>query len=59
MKKVKKIIKYIKYKYTIYILAIIAAVYGTYGFLQNFITDFNISRIILAPIILPLYNVPA
>ena len=50
----KKIISY-----TFYILGVIAAIYGTYGFLRNFITDFGIDRVLLAPIILPLYNIPA
>jgi len=52
--KIKKIISVILIS-----LGIISGLYGTYGFLYNFITDFGIERVIMAPIILPLYNLPA
>ena len=52
--KIRKAIVYI-----LYALGAIAGVYGTYGFFYHFITDFGIDRLILAPIVLPLYNLPA
>ncbi len=45
--------------YTFYILGGLAGLYGSYGFIYHLVTDFGLDRLILAPIILPLYNLPA
>jgi hypothetical protein len=45
--------------YIFFILGGLAGLYGTYSFLYHFFTDFGVHRIIMAPIILPLYNLPA
>lgn len=43
----------------IFVLAIIASAYGLYGFFYHFFNDFGFERVILMPVILPLYQVPA
>jgi len=45
--------------YTFYIFGGLAGLYGSYGFIYHLVTDFGVDRLILAPIILPLYNLPA
>lgn len=45
--------------YIFFILGGLAGLYGSYGFLYHLISDFGIDRLILSPIILPLYNLPA
>jgi len=44
--------------YIFYILGALAGLYGSYGFIYHLVTDFGIDRLFLAPIILPLYNLP-
>ena len=52
--RIRKVITYI-----CFILGGIAGLYGSYGFFYYLFTDFGIDRLILAPIFLPLYNLPA
>ena len=45
--------------YICYFLGGLAGLYGSYGFIYHLVTDFGVERLILAPVILPLYNLPA
>ena len=51
--KIKKLIGYV-----LIFLGGVGGLYGTCGWLYHLINDFGVERLFLAPIILPLYNLP-